>query len=269
MANQIPGKQLTGVLKPDVAVSWTVAQDANSQRLQNLGTPLAATDAARLQDIYNTPEKEIVRAASTANLALTGGATVDGVSMADNDRVLAKDQTAPSENGIWIVNTGGAWTRAADADSEAELVGAMVSVGEGSENIDKRYLQTTQAPITVDTTALNWIQIGGPGAISNPTTSNKGMTASVTTSDGDAASATAIASTPANGSYVGVSINGVSVTVGDGVKTTPVYFSGDGGTTARSFANIVSGDLAYWNGSIAGYQLAATDTVSFIYNTAS
>jgi hypothetical protein len=100
-----------------------------------------------------------------------------------------------------------------------------------------------------------------------PNTSNKGMTASVTTADGQPACATAIAATPSGGSYVRVSVNGMGQNLGDGVKNTDCYFSADSGTTARAFSAIVSGDLLYWNGSIAGFQLAATDKIDFEYNS--
>jgi hypothetical protein len=265
MANQIPGKQLSGVLKPDVAVPWTVAQDANSQRLTNLGTPTAATDAARLQDIYNVPEKQICRLASTGNLSLTGAATVDGSAAANGDRILAKDQTDPKENGIYNANTSGAWTRAADADSSAELNGALVSIQQGTLNADTRWLQTTPNPV-IGTDAIVWIEVGGPGAISNPSTSNKAMTASVTSADFQVACSTPLAATPAGHSYVGVNVNGVAMTVGNGTRSAPCYFSGDGGATARSWSNLQAGDQLYWVGSVALWQLATTDTIDFMYN---
>ncbi len=99
-----------------------------------------------------------------------------------------------------------------------------------------------------------------------PVTSNKGMTASVTDTDFDEACATAIASTPANDSFVSVEINGLEASVGDGVKTKDCYFSADSGTTAKAMAAIASGDKLYWVGSVAGYELAITDRVDFVYS---
>jgi hypothetical protein len=101
-----------------------------------------------------------------------------------------------------------------------------------------------------------------------PVTTNKIITAVVTTADGDAATAggDALASTPGGDGYVAVRINGIGVQVGDGNKTKSCYFSADGGTTARAFSAIVAGDRLYWNGSIAGYQLDTSDTIDFIYN---
>ena len=97
------------------------------------------------------------------------------------------------------------------------------------------------------------------------TKSNKEMTASVTTADFQVATATAIAATPAGDAYVRVSVNGLAASLGDGVKTKDCYFSADGGTTAKTIANIAAGDLLYWVGSVAGYELDATDRLDFEY----
>jgi hypothetical protein len=118
-------------------------------------------------------------------------------------------------------------------------------------------------PKQIDLSALAWAT-GERG--------NKNMAASDTAADGNQACATAVAVTPASsstaGGYVGVRVNGVNYLVGDGTKVAvDCYFSGDGGTTARTMKAIVAGDLLYWNGSIAGFQLAAaTDKVDFLYD---
>jgi hypothetical protein len=100
-----------------------------------------------------------------------------------------------------------------------------------------------------------------------PTSSNKNATASVTTSDGDQAMASTVATTPAGDGYVKVEVNGVHAEVGDGVTTgVDCYFSGDGGSTARNIADIVATDTLHWVGTIAGYQLAVTDVIDLFYN---
>lgn len=105
-----------------------------------------------------------------------------------------------------------------------------------------------------------------PDALSLPTRSNKGMTALVTVADGDQGTATAMALTPALGSYVRVLVNGIGVVLGDGVKVgVPSYFSGDVGVTPRSISAIRAGDTWHWNGSVATYELSVTDDVDFDY----
>lgn len=93
-----------------------------------------------------------VRLASTANVAsITGLLTIDSVVTVAGDRVLLKDQSTASQNGIYIV-AAGAWTRATDFDAntnnEVDL-GADVWVSAGSVNIGKRYTLTTTGAITV------------------------------------------------------------------------------------------------------------------------
>ncbi|PKB19665.1 hypothetical protein B0I00_1905 [Novosphingobium kunmingense] len=105
--------------------------------------------------------KAAVRAASTANVTLATGVengdTLDGVTLATGDRVLLKNQSSASENGVYVVAASGAPTRAADADTGAELVNAAVWVSEGTANADTLWVCTTNAPITVGSTGLAWI----------------------------------------------------------------------------------------------------------------
>lgn len=98
------------------------------------------------------------------------------------------------------------------------------------------------------------------------TQNNKNMQASATSSDEDVACSTGITATPANNSYVMVFVNGIKVTLGNGVKTNcDCYFSADGGTTAKAISAIIATDLLYWIGSYAGYELATTDRIDFEY----
>jgi len=116
--------------------------------------------------------KDAVRAASTANLALSAAQTVDGVALAAGDRVLVKNQTAPAENGIYLVSAG-AWTRAPDADTGAELAGgATVWVNQGTTQADNGYTVTTDGAITLGTTAITWTQSSGLGQV----TAGNGLT---------------------------------------------------------------------------------------------
>jgi hypothetical protein len=144
----------------------TASVNLNSQKIINLADPTAATDGANKQYvdglIAGLAWKDTVRVANTINQALSGLITVDGVALAAGDRVLMKAQTTTSENGIWIAATG-AWTRAPDADSEADLLNAAVFVSQGSTNADTAWVMSTNAPITVGTTGLTWVQFAGAG----------------------------------------------------------------------------------------------------------
>jgi hypothetical protein len=117
------------------------------------------------------------------------------------------------------------------------------------------------APVTTDTGHVAWTLLTSGGT---PTANNKNMSASLTTADGQQACATGITATPSAHSNVSVVVNGTTQNL-TGDKTGDCYFSADGGTTARALNAIASGDKLYWNGSIAGFQLATTDRVSFNY----
>lgn len=97
--------------------------------------------------------KRAVRVATTANITLSANQTIDGVSTATGDRVLVKNQTTASANGIYITGTG-AWTRAGDADAASEFEGQAVFVREGTANGDAVFALTNDGAVTVGTTSL-------------------------------------------------------------------------------------------------------------------
>ena len=112
--------------------------------------------------------KQSVRAATTANItiatALNNGDTIDGVTLATGDRVLVKDQSTGSENGIYVV--GATPARADDADTSADVTAGMfVFVTEGTANGDNGFILTTNDTITLGTTALSFTQFSGAGQI--------------------------------------------------------------------------------------------------------
>ncbi len=116
----------------------------------------AASAAASAAGIY---WKAPVLVSSTANLTLSGAQTIDGISAVAGDRVLVKDQTAPAENGIYIV-AAGAWSRAVPMDTWDEHVGAVVLVSQGSLGENKAYQCTVNAGGTLGTTAITWASFG-------------------------------------------------------------------------------------------------------------
>jgi phage-related tail fiber protein len=116
----------------------------------------AAAIAVNSQSISDNPWKKPVRAATTANITLSGTQTIDGVAVIAGDRVLVKDQTTASQNGIYVC-AAGAWSRATDADGNSEVVtGLSVRVTEGTVNAKKGYFLSTTGAITVGTTALTF-----------------------------------------------------------------------------------------------------------------
>jgi len=148
--------------------------DVSSARITSLATPTGSTDAATKAyvdaQLQGLDVKQSVRVATTANgtlsSAFANNSTVDGVTLATNDRILIKDQSTGSENGIYTVNASGAPTRATDFDSSSEVTGgAFFFAEEGTVNADNGFVLTNDGAITVGTTALTFTQFSGAGQV--------------------------------------------------------------------------------------------------------
>lgn len=142
----------------------TASVSMGNQLVTNVATPVAGTDAANkayVDSLVNgTDWKQSVRAATTANITLSGLQTIDGISIAANERVLVKNQTDKKTNGIYSAASG-AWTRTTDADANAEVTaGLAVMVSEGTTLGDTQWVLATNDPITIGTSVLDFVQIG-------------------------------------------------------------------------------------------------------------
>ncbi|MCA1467226.1 hypothetical protein I6F09_04905 [Bradyrhizobium sp. IC3195] len=103
---------------------------------------MRATAAVRLM----SGDREPVRLASTTNLALVGLVTVDGVAAAAGDRILVKNQTDATQNGIYTASAG-TWYRAPDSNSSRTLIkGMKVAVQEGATHADQVWNLVTNRP---------------------------------------------------------------------------------------------------------------------------
>ena len=154
----------------DEMANPTGSVDLNSQKITNLATPVDASDAATKGYVDASQQgldvKESVKAATTGNITLSGEQLLDGVSLSAGDRVLVKDQSTGSQNGIYVVASG-SWSRAADADADSEVSsGLFTFVEEGNTNADAGFSLTTDGAITVGTTALTFTQFSGAGSVS-------------------------------------------------------------------------------------------------------
>ena len=148
--------------------------DVSSARITSLATPTGSTDAATKAyvdaQLQGLDVKQSVRVATTANgtlsSAFANGQTVDGITLATNDRILIKDQSTGSENGIYTVNASGAPTRATDFDANSEVTGgAFFFAEEGTTNADNGFVLTNDGAITLGTTALTFTQFSGAGQV--------------------------------------------------------------------------------------------------------
>ena len=116
-------------------------------------------DGRITEEINKLDNKQSVRVATTANIALSGLQTVDGVQLAAGDRVLVKNQAAAKENGLYVAAVG-SWPRTADADASNEVTpGLVVAVEQGVTQADTIWQLITDGSIVLGVTALTFREI--------------------------------------------------------------------------------------------------------------
>ena len=225
--------------------TMTGAIAMGTNKITGLGTPTDATDAATKAYVDSAAQgidwKASVRVATTATgtlaSAFANGSTVDGVTLATGDRILIKNQSTGSQNGIYVVQATGAPTRSTDADTDAEVTASFaVFVEEGTANADSGWVLTNDGAVTVGTTALAFTQFTGLGQITagdgltkTANTLNVVGTADRITANGDSID---IAST-----YAGQSSIVTLGTVTTGVWNGTDIAIADGGTGASTAAD--------------------------------
>lgn len=185
--NSITSTDSNGNITLDPNGSGTV--DVNSSKITSVSLPTAATDAATkgyVDSVANGLDvKASVRYATTANVAGTynngagtitagsnGAFSIDGQVPTAGDRILLKDQSTTTQNGVYTVTTVGSGsaayvlTRTPDADAASEITGgAFVFVEEGTANADNGYVFTHNGEPTLGTDAITLAQFSGAGQI--------------------------------------------------------------------------------------------------------
>ena len=188
----------------------------------NLPSPTASGDAASKAYVDSIVEglawKDSCRVATQSNLNLSSpGATIDGVSMASQDRVLVRVQTSAAENGIYIWNGAAvALTRALDANTFPELEQAVTTIEEGS-SAGSTYRQS-QVNGTLDSTNILWSLFGTVAPAASETTS--GIAELATQAEVDAGTDDQRIITPAKLANWSGRLRRVATNVGDGSATT-------------------------------------------------
>lgn len=153
---------------PDASKPVSTAQAAADAVV--LAAAESYTDAQVLAVKAALKWKDSALVATTANITLSGEQTIDGV-LTSASRVLVKNQSTGSQNGIYV-SASGSWARSTDADSASELESASISVEQGTSNANTTWLQTADN-ITVGSTSLVWAQFGA--SVPDADASTKGI----------------------------------------------------------------------------------------------
>jgi len=168
IANATNANTISTLVKRDSSGDFA-ARIITAQRITGLASPTVGSDAVNKTYADATAaglniKTPAVAGTVNANVTLSGGApnTLDGVSLVADDRVLVKNQTDNTQNGIYFVATlgsgaNGTWTRTTDAVTGAELVtGTYIFIAGGTVNTNASYVMTTTGDITLGTSAIVW-----------------------------------------------------------------------------------------------------------------
>ena len=182
--------------------------EITAQVVTGLSQPVNDTDQANKLYVDSVAQgidiKQSVRVATTQNITLSGTQTIDGVSVVQGNRVLVKNQTDASQNGIYVVQQG-AWTRSTDANTNDKVhPGMFTFVEEGTTNQDSGWVLVTDQPITLGTTNLEFEQFSGAGQIvAGAGLTKTGNTLNIGSGDGITVGADSISAT-VDGTTIGL-----------------------------------------------------------------
>lgn len=258
----------------------------NSQTITNLADPVNTQDAATRGFVEATSQgldvKDSCVAATTGNVTigsdLANGDTIDGVTLSNNDRVLVKDQSTASQNGIYVVS-GSTPSRAVDLAAGSDAAGMFTFVEQGTVNADNGFVCTSnKGSAVVGTNNLTYAQFSGAGQITTADGLQKsGNTISVDLKANgglvieSAEIALDLAASSITGTLPVTKLTSLTSTVTelnvlDGITATTTELNlMDGGTSATS-TTLAAADRFVCNDAGTMKQVALSDLVTFLEN---
>ena len=245
------------------AVSTLVLRDGSGNFAANavtgLATPSSGSHAANKDYVdsiaVGIDAKASAKCATTANITLSGTQTIDGFAALAGDRVLVKNQSTGSQNGIYVV-AAGAWSRATDMAAASGAAAVYVWIEGGSTQADSGWLCTNNTGSdVVGTDNLVWVQFSGAGQI----TAGAGMTKTANTLDIVATDSSILVGTDS----IGVQINGTTLEISSGLKVRAAGITHVEISSSAHDTTLIGGSGAVL--SVAGYTFVASTTVGRKY----
>jgi len=259
-SNNLSDLTTASTARTNLGLGTIATQDANNVSISGgavtgLGSPSASSDAATKnyvdQAVAGLRTRTIAECASTGNVSLSNGLeagdSIDGVTLVAGDRVLLKDQTDATENGLYLAVSSGAASRDPEHDTIAELSGGMVVVNQGTANDNKIFLCTTDNTGSVGSTNITYTVI---------TPSNVGTVTSVGVADSGSSEFTVANSPITSSGTITLAVNSIANTKITGLGTASTK------TVGTSANNVVQLDGSAKLPAVDGSQLTNIDAAS-------
>jgi hypothetical protein len=171
-SNNLSDVSSTSTARTNLGLGTIATQNANNVAvtggtITGLGDPSSTSEAATKNYVDNLVAglrtRAVARVASTTNVAISSGLengdTLDGITLVTGNRVLLKDQSTASQNGLYTVVASGAASRDTEYDTISELAGQLILVSEGSTHADDLFLCTTDTSATLGSSSISYTQV--------------------------------------------------------------------------------------------------------------
>jgi len=222
-ANNLSDLTSASTARTNLGLGTIATQNANNVAvtggtITGLGDPSSSSEAATKNYVdtlvAGLRTRVVARVASTTNVTIASGLengdTIDGVTLATGNRVLLKNQSTASQNGLYIVVASGAASRDPEFDTISELAGQLILVSEGSSQQDTLWLCTTDTSATLGSSSITYTQVYP---------SSGGTVTSVGLADAGASEFTVTNSPVTSSGTINIAVNSIANTKISGLGT--------------------------------------------------